>query len=215
MSFDVLAPHYRWMELALAGNKLQRCRTAFLPEVQHARDVLILGEGNGRFLTAFATANSCAQITVVDASAGMLREARRRVSRHDPNTHRIQYVQANVLTWPAPRQKFDLIVSNFFFDCFRPDQLASLLPRLACAADARAQWLLSDFRVPARGLARWRARGIVAVMYRFFRIVTRVAACELTPVDTLLAESGFRLRRRQLSEWGLLHTDLWEREAMP
>ena len=29
-SFDLLAPHYRWMEFVLAGRKLQECRTVFL-----------------------------------------------------------------------------------------------------------------------------------------------------------------------------------------
>ena len=50
MSFDVLAPHYRWMELVCAGEKLQGCRTAQLAHVLAARHILILGEGNGRFL---------------------------------------------------------------------------------------------------------------------------------------------------------------------
>src|SRR5439155_22241467 len=46
MSFDTLAPHYRWMEFILAGKKLQRCRTAFLDEIptglQRIRARLIL-----------------------------------------------------------------------------------------------------------------------------------------------------------------------------
>ena len=50
MSFDRLAPHYRWMERILAGEKLQRCRTAHLDSVNTAERVLLAGEGNGRFL---------------------------------------------------------------------------------------------------------------------------------------------------------------------
>lgn len=30
MSFDRIAPHYRWLEAILAGNVLQRARTAWL-----------------------------------------------------------------------------------------------------------------------------------------------------------------------------------------
>ena len=52
MSFDLLAPHYRWMEWVLAGEKLQRCRTAWLEVLPAPARVLILGEGNGRFLEA-------------------------------------------------------------------------------------------------------------------------------------------------------------------
>jgi hypothetical protein len=50
MSFDRLAPHYRWLEWVLAGRKLQRCRTAFLDEIGRADATLLVGEGNGRFL---------------------------------------------------------------------------------------------------------------------------------------------------------------------
>src|SRR5712671_6722984 len=50
VNFDVLARHYRWMELVLAGEKLQRCRTAFLGEIPAARNILLLGEGHGRCL---------------------------------------------------------------------------------------------------------------------------------------------------------------------
>src|ERR1041385_77794 len=60
MSFDALAPHYLWMEWLLAGRKLQRCRTAFLDEARAARDILLLGEGNGRFLQALLQVNRTA-----------------------------------------------------------------------------------------------------------------------------------------------------------
>lgn len=212
MSFDVLAPHYRWMEWVLAGGKLQRCRTTFLGDVQRARHVVMLGEGNGRFLRAFTAMNTSAEILVVDASAAMLARAERG-AWPAANRHRIAFLRHDVLTWAPPPNEFDLIVTNFFLDCFAADQLQTLLPRLASCAQKEAQWLISDFRVPAGGLARWRARWIIAVMYCFFRRVTRVGARTLTPIDALLEQEGFVLRRRQLSDWGLLHADLWQRGA--
>jgi SAM-dependent methyltransferase len=211
MNFDALAPHYRWMEWLLAGGKLQRCRTAFLAQLEHARHVLLLGEGNGRFLSAFRGINRFAQITVVDASAGMLRQAQRRVAAAAGEANPIEYIRADILAWPLPPRSFDLIVTHFFLDCFRPDQLESLVPRLASAARADAHWFLADFRVPPRGLARWRARWILAAMYCFFRTTTRLPARSLTPIDPLLERNGFQLQQRRSSEWGLLHADLWRR----
>jgi ubiquinone/menaquinone biosynthesis C-methylase UbiE len=215
VSFDLLAPHYRWMEWLLAGEKLQRCRTAFLSEVQDARHVLLLGEGNGRFLSAFVQVNRFANITVLDASKRMLEQARRRMAGSDSERHeaRINYIHADVLEWEPPARRFDLIVTNFFFDCFPENQLAVLVPQLARAAHAEARWIVSDFRVPPRGLSRWRAQWIIAVMYWFFRISTRLAVRSITPIDALLDASGFQLRQRRASEWGLLHTDLWQRRA--
>src|SRR5204862_1439716 len=124
---------------------------------------------------------------------------------------RVEYVHADVFAWSPPARHFDLIVTNFFFDCFRPDQLEQLMPHRANSACGEANWIVSDFCVPARGWARWRARGIIAAMYYFFRVATRLPARFITPVAPLLEANGFQLLRSRPSEWGLLRTDLWRR----
>lgn len=72
MSFDAIAPYYRWLERVTAGPLLQRCRTEFLHELKDARNILLLGEGRGRFLMELLRQNPEAHITCVDASARML-----------------------------------------------------------------------------------------------------------------------------------------------
>lgn len=211
MSFDTLAPHYRWMEVVLAGNKLQRCRIAFLDRVRRARNVLILGEGNGRFLAECRRALPGAAISCVDASCRMLRLAQRRLERLQLSCDQVDFVHADALNWEATGREFDLIVTHFFLDCFRPEQLESLVATLAEVAAPRATWLLADFRAPRSGLGRWRAQVILAMMYVFFRLATRLPAHALTPPDPYLEEHRFTLCERRLSEWGLLHTDCWER----
>jgi hypothetical protein len=139
----------------------------------------------------------------------MLQQAQARVAPGDRD--RIQYLHADVLAWQPPPQHFDLIVTNFFLDCFRADQLAQLIPRLASATCAEARWIVSDFCLPDRGPARWRAAGIIAAMYFFFRVATRLPARSITPINSFFAASGFRLTECRHSEWGLLHTDLWQR----
>lgn len=210
MSFDVLAPHYRWMEVVLAGEKLQRCRTAFLSQVAGAKNVLILGEGNGRFLLECRRQLPDANITCVDASAGMLSQARRRIIGQGMSADGIDFVCADALTWTPPERKFDLLVTHFFLDCFRPEQLESLIAKLARAAVPGANWLLADFQAAAAGWERLRSQLILWVMYRFFTVVTRLPAAKLTAPDGFLAQHGFKLRRRDLHDWGLLHTDWWQ-----
>jgi ubiquinone/menaquinone biosynthesis C-methylase UbiE len=212
MSFDRLAAHYRWMEWLLAGRKLQRCRTAFLQHIEPPREVLLLGEGNGRFLAALLAAHPHAQVTCVDASAAMLGRARMRLasSRIDPSN--VKFVHADIFTWDAPYERFDLIVSHFFLDCFRPEEIDRLVERVSAAATESSQWLLADFREPASGPARWRARLILRSMYLFFRRVTGLSGSRLVPPDSFFPIHGFHLRKRILSEWGLLHTDWWSRD---
>ncbi len=213
MSFDTLAPHYRWMEFLLAGNKLQRCRTTFLPQVADARNVLILGEGNGRFLLACRRALPKARITCLDASARMLAIARRRLLRHGANVDGIDFVTADARSWAPPKSSFDLIVTHFFLDCFGPEDVQRLVSGLAEAAKPQAAWLLADFQAPASGLARKRAQVVHWLMYRFFRLVTRLPAKKLSQPDSFLHAQRFALVDRRVSDWGLLRTDWWTRPA--
>jgi ubiquinone/menaquinone biosynthesis C-methylase UbiE len=211
MSFDTLAPHYRWMERVLAGQKLQRCRTEFLPIIPTPQHALLVGEGNGRFFGAFVQRFPQSKVTCVDASEKMLAEGRRLIAH--ANSTIVGFIHADILTWKPPNRKFDLIVTNFFLDCFPPDQLTTVIRILADAATHNASWLLADFCEPPTGWKKWRARWILASMYLFFRAATKLPASHLTPPDPYLLQNGFTLQNRAFYDWGLLHADLWVRSS--
>ncbi|MGP8201851.1 MAG: class I SAM-dependent methyltransferase [Limisphaerales bacterium] len=208
-NFDRLAPHYGWMEWVLAGSKLQRCRAAFLEAPPAPRRALIVGPGRGRFVVELLRLHPDLRCTCIDSSRRMLEATRRRLAAHGLDAGRVEFVHADILQWQPPRAAYDLIVTHFVLDCFRPEQLARVLPSLAQAAAPDARWLLADFREPAAGPARWRARAILELMYLFFRWAAALPAAELTPPDSLLAQCGFKLCERRTFEWGLLHSDLW------
>jgi hypothetical protein len=247
MSFDAIAPHYRWLERVTAGSLLQRCRTQFIHEIKGAQSVLLLGEGRGRFLTELVRINPDAQITCVDASARMLEltrvellkrgfphrprpssscsssavrfedehEGRGRISGFThPPANRVRFVQANILSdsWDKGRDRYDAVASHFFLDCFRPDQIEDICSMVAARTVSGAPWLLSDFCVPGKGWRRMRARWILWMLYRIFRVMTRLPATRLTPPDRCLQSSGFGLRERRYFSHALLHSDLWAKE---
>ena len=211
MSFDRLAPHYTWMERALAGPRLQRCRTAWLDALAGCERILIVGVGHGHFLRACAQKFPRAEIVSVDASAGMLAQAQAHARRDQLDLARLQFVHAALPGWQPPAGHFDAIVTNFFLDCFPPDELRPVVDALAHGLKPRARWLLADFAVPGSGWARHRARAVHAMMYAFFRPLAGVRARRVTAPDELLRAHGFTLVRRRTSEWGLLHADLWSR----
>jgi ubiquinone/menaquinone biosynthesis C-methylase UbiE len=209
--FDRLAPHYGWMERLLAGRKLQRCRGAFLQTIPVPRRALVAGPGHGAFVAELLRAHPHLHCTCVDSSAGMLQAARARLRADGLDESRAEFIQADLLDWAAPDGKFDLIVTHFFLDCFRPEQLERLMPKLSAAAAPKACWLLADFQEPAAGPAKWRARAMLEIMYVFFRWAAALPASQLTPPDSLLARQGFALGQRRTFDWGLLHSDLWIR----
>lgn len=205
------------MECLLAGRTLQRCRTAFLDETRSATAALLLGEGNGRFLAEFLDLNKNASVVCLDASSRMLRLARQRTAPLD--RHRVRFIHADLLApllfAVAPADlggPFDLVVTHFFLDCFRGEQLDTIVEIIRGRTSSEATWLLADFRVPETGFPRLRAKAILWLAYSFFRIVTQLPARRITPPDSFLQRLGFVLQKRIICEHGLLHSDLWRRD---
>ena len=214
MNFDRLAAHYHWMENLFAGGLMQRCRTTFLARTKDRRHAVLVGEGTGKFLVELLRSNPQIQITCVEQCEGMIQQTRQRLAREKLDGSRVSFQQMDVLVWTPPPGKFDLVVTNFFLDCFRAEQLQKLIPLLAGSATNNAIWLLADFHVPERGWRRWRASVILALLYLFFKLTTSLQASWLTPPDNLLTDSGFKLSDRLLLSFGFAHADLWQRHGI-
>lgn len=204
--FDAIAPSYGLLERLAFGAALQRARVTFIDEARRARRILLVGEGNGRFLAELVRINAAAEIDSLDASAVMLRLAREQVCGG-----RVQFHHANIFKWRPQRGDFDLIVTNFFLDCFDYAQLAAVVDRISSLAAPRARWLISDFNLPQRGLARVHAKMWLVAMYHFFRRVAALPARELAPFSPFLRETGWLLRDQRDSRFGLISAQLWER----
>ncbi len=210
MSFDRLAPHYRWLEALLAGNLLQRGRTHWLPEVRNSRRVLLAGEGHGRLLVACATALPSGDFTVLDQSEGMLRQARQLWHQSGGN-QTVHFGNVDLRQWRSAQADFDLVVTNFFLDCFDAEELSRVIANLAAATAPQARWIVTDFVVPETGWRRRRAQIILALAYAFFRRATGLSARRLTSPDAILRAAGFQLQRRARFNHNFIQTDLWVR----
>lgn len=212
-SFDLLAPAYQALELVTFGGLLHACRTAHLDRLRACRRGLILGDGDGRFLGDLLRANPTIRADSADVSPGMLAAARRRVRAVPGAVERVRFVAADARTDPLPGAGYDLVVTNFFLDCFRPAELAVVVARAAEACAPGALWVDGDFRLPAAGWERPVARLALAGMYAFFRLTTRIPAGRLTDPAPLLAAAGFRPEAEAKWLKGFLSSRLWVKET--
>jgi ubiquinone/menaquinone biosynthesis C-methylase UbiE len=211
MSFDRLAPHYRWLEFVLAGQKLQRCRLAWLDEIRDCRDMLIVGVGPGKFLQACPRELPQARIVCVDASQAMLERARTTWRKAGGKPRRASFIHAALPEWQPPPAAFDLIVTHFFLDCFPEPTLSQVIAKLALAAQPAARWLISDFQIPSSRLAGLRAKAVLAMAYTFFKLATRLPAGGLSSPEALLDRHGFQLLHRRTFDYGLLYSEVRRR----
>lgn len=203
MNCDPIARWYRWFEYIGFGGELERRRCAFLSDVADARRILVLGEGDGRFLVRLVEQNQSASIDYIDLSGRMLELARARAGDS------VKYHLADARTIPLPMAEYDLIVTHFFLDCFDQADAESLVHRLADAAKPDACWLISEFRQPRHGLRAAWARVWLRTLYAFFRITTGLETSHLIDHHALLERAGFRLIQGESARFGLLASELW------
>jgi ubiquinone/menaquinone biosynthesis C-methylase UbiE len=210
-NFDRLAPHYEWLERISFGRSLQACRVAMLSRVAECRKVLIVGDGDGRFLEAFLKTNSTAVVDTLDISPAMLELAQRRISVILGANERVRFHRADVRHDSLPGAGYDLIVTNFLLDCFPQDELNAVVQRLSAVAASNGQWIVGDFENPAHPGARFFARLMLAGMYAFFRIVTGISARSLVDPSPFLMAGGWVPVAKKAWHRGFLVSRLWQR----
>ena len=206
MNFDRIARFYGPMETGFALGFLKRCREAFLHEIPTPHDVLMIGEGQGRFLSVFCKRFPCAAITVLDGSERMLEISKTKLA----NTSGIGFVHSMIEDWKTEK-RYDLIITNFMLDCVPEDQLEGVIEKIASLAKPNADWLVAEFHEPEKGPVKWCSRIIVGLLYAFFRKTTGIESDRLCPHEVFFTKAGFACARQRTSCGGLLKSEWWSK----
>jgi ubiquinone/menaquinone biosynthesis C-methylase UbiE len=210
MSFQKLAPHYNWLESVLAQGKLQKCREKFISEFTNASNILLIGEGHGRFLSLLRRSNPVARIVCLDQSSAMLEQAQKRLRVERLPLGNIQFVVHDLFHFDT-QERFDAIATHFFLDCFTAEQLQLLIPKINSLLRPAGIWNIADFQVPARFLPKIRAQAILALAYAFFRAATNLSSRHITNPHPCLKQAGLQLERRSEYNLQLLYSELWRK----
>jgi ubiquinone/menaquinone biosynthesis C-methylase UbiE len=217
MNCDGIARFYRLLEYLSFGGMLQDCRVMYLREVADCRRALVCGDGDGRFLAQLLRANRTVRVDYVDLSAGMVELARRRVEAMGQDASaRTQFNVADIRRFTpsdtgSDDGSYDIITAHFFLDCFDDAEAASVARGLASFARAGATLLVSDFRIPPRGIARYVAAAMIRGLYGAFRIATGLRVTRLPNYESALERAAFRKERETLKLGGLLAASLWRK----
>lgn len=207
MNADRIAHAYRWIEYAAFGFALEDARFDFLPYAADARRVLILGEGDGRFLARLQDCNRSASITVIDSSARMMDLARRRVPPSELTRVRFLNGDSSVL----PADSFDLVVSHFFLDVLDSCEAEAVIGKVNAVLAPGAAWLISEFHVPAGVFRQLHARAWLRAMYAFFAMITGLRASKLPPYRDYLTRCGFAEIDYRERRFGLIRSQVWRK----
>jgi ubiquinone/menaquinone biosynthesis C-methylase UbiE len=207
-NFDTVARAYCWLEYASFGPLLERARFAHLRHLAACRDIVLLGDGDGRTLARILAVSPSSRIVSVDASRVMLDLAARRVP--EAERHRVTFVHADARMLSLPAASCDAVVTQFFLDCFTAEETAALVQRVAPALRPHGLWLFADFTMPERGIGRIASRAIVTPLYWFFRWSAHISAHELPPAEGEIRRAGLRAMAEAPIAGGLLRSVVFE-----
>lgn len=212
MNCDAIARPYRWIEYAAFGPVLERMRFHWVKELNGVTRVLLLGDGDGRFLSRFATAYPSAELHYIDSSARMLDLARQRIRGSKvPNPDRLIFTQGDALRTPFPGQDYDLVISHFFLDCFDGPELAQLADHVGPHLAPTARWLVSDFREPQAGFMAPALRMYLRLMFLFFRYSSALETRRLADYSACLKRLGFVQSKRATRLRGFVFSEIWSK----
>ncbi|MEO6873651.1 MAG: class I SAM-dependent methyltransferase [Opitutaceae bacterium] len=209
-NFDPLVRSYRALEWLAFGHDLERTRFCLLDRLADRSSILVLGEGDGRALARLVTLAPTARIHCLDSSAAMLTRAQARLAGSDALS-RVTFEQADALTYEFKPAHYDAVVTLFFLDCFTAEQAPALVDRISVALQPNATWLFADFVLPARGIARVRAKAWLSLLYTFFRWSTGLRTRALPPSETLIHAAGFHCEITRDFQHGLLRSAFFRR----
>lgn len=209
MNADPIARSYRWLEYAAFGLALEHSRFDFLSYAVASRRVLILGEGDGRFLARFLRCNRHARVEVVESSGRMIQLARQRVPPVERS--RVEFHQVDALAHWLPNGPFDLAVSHFFLDVLSGRDAEALICKVTALLSPGAHWLLSEFQEPPGLAQRLYARLWLRAMYRFFALTTGLKASKLPPYRSLLERCGMCEIEHRQRRLGLIRSQIWRK----
>jgi len=210
-NFDGVASSYLFLETITFGNQLQKCRTSMISHLTNSKRALVLGEGNGRFLEAFCKANPLAEILVIDESPRMLDLAKRRIANANPPiNNQIEFRCANVFEILPLSGTFDLIVCNFFLDCFTSSEIGHLMGLFRQMLFGEGLLVVGDFRKPNSIFGKIIGLFILKFMHIFFKKTAGISATELTDLHAILLERSFQKAVEKKLFFGFLNSSIWK-----
>ena len=195
MTYCYFARFYACCEWFVFRGALQRCRVAFLHQIEGK--VLSVGEGDGRFSESLLAQKPAIDLKIIEPDETMRELIRKRIPE----------AQFTSLT-EAP--ECDVIVLNFVLDLFTPADAEAFLHSLPPTKTL----IVGDFfPEEVRGtLKRSAAQTLVWVMYRFFNLVTKLKTNSLPPIREILESHGWALDEKHVQWGGLIQAQRWVRE---
>ena len=212
MTFNRVANSYQWMEKIVFRNDLEKARNFHVSLVRDAESILLLGDGDGKFLEKIFEIGTDAQILSVDSSSEMIRLSQSKIHKTGLD---VRYVCQDLKYFEFTENfKPDLIFAHFFLDCFTENEVILIVNRLSKWCPKSTKLVISDFFLPRKGSFSGIYRNILTyIMIRFFRLFCRISAKKLPNIPKIMRSTGWTCTAHKSLKDGFINSWVWEVEG--
>jgi len=212
MNFDLIAKHYNWMEKIIFRSDLEKVRSMNLALIKNAKAILLLGDGDGRFLEQVSLMGTDAFIVSVDSSAKMIDLSKRKLEKSALNVEfnctKIEDFQ------PIESFKPDLIIAHFFLDCFTHDEVKLIIDRVSEWAAVNAKFVISDFSITKKtSFNRIYQKMLTKIMIRFFRLFCGISTRFLPNIPKIMTTQGWNCLSQESLKSEFINSWVWQIEG--
>jgi ubiquinone/menaquinone biosynthesis C-methylase UbiE len=179
-NYDLIAPIYDPLSRLVFGRAQLKAQRDLLHFIKPGSKVLIVGGGTGWLLDDLASMEGL-DIVFVESSAKMLTRARNR------KVTGVDFVESPIEAFQTD-EIFDVIQTGFLFDNFEQDQALKAFEALDQLLKPGGTWLFVEFQDKL-----WWQRGLIMVMYGFFRLVSGLRVSKLVDMEPIFSSKGYQV----------------------
>lgn len=176
--FNRVAKWYQVIANLVFGAKLIQAQKINFDALQKGQKVLWVGGGDGELLK-YIDAELNLEIDYVELSSQMIELASAKA-----NTLHVNFIQSDVLKHSG---EYDVIILNFFLDCFTQEELPHVINHLASMLTSNGALTVTDFAPPKSS----KDRLLLWAMHKFFRLFSNLESRALQPINKVIIENGF------------------------
>ena len=185
-NYRFLAPFYDLLAGVFLGKAFKSSQYLFLDTIKKGDRILVLGGGTGRNLNEIIErAGDRGELCFVEASPSMLGRAKNRVKQEEES--RVQFLCTGDFT-KIPYKKFDLVITQYFLDVLKDEDLELLFKAIGKRVSHRTRWLFVDFFFVKR---KW---GLIKMMMLSFRYLASHPRNDLPDYGVFFEKYGWEMK---------------------
>ena len=208
--FNTIAPFYNVVSTIGSFNKIHKSQMWLLSKGMKSSKTLIMGGGDGKFLLEAMKQQLSEQYYYIDISDAMIKLAQIKIEKQaNISLNSVVFICGSYQDIPA-NEKFDLIITPYFLDCFSENELPLVMTKLHTHLTMKGTWFFTDFNIPEESFRNFIFRNIIQLLYGIFNLFCDLGVNDLPDFNKEFPKYGFTLLHEKYFLNGLLVSRIYK-----